>query len=177
MLYLFVKKIVPDAEEPVRKSHGAAGYDIFTLQEEIVKPGEVKKLHTGIAIAIVKEKYYTRIAGRSSTIFKWNLQVIEGVIDCDYRGEVLIVVKNLDPVNSVTIPKKTALAQLIIHKIDLPLVNTVPTLNETERGEGGFGSTTFPPGNQEQALEEGFLTDREREFIAWRYWNPSPAKE
>ena len=133
-----VKLNYEDAQAPTRGSGEAAGYDLYSYENETVAPNQIKLIDTGISIR-VPEGTYGRIAPRSS-VSKKGILVNAGVIDRDYRGPVKIMLHNLSN-NDYVINKNDRIAQLILEQIKTPPVQLVEELDDTERGEGGFGST------------------------------------
>ena len=133
-----VKLNYEDAQSPTRGSDEAAGYDLYSYESETVVPKQIKLIDTGISIR-VPEGTYGRIAPRSS-VSKKGILINAGVIDRDYRGPVKVMVHNLSN-NDYVIKKNDRIAQLILEKIKTPPVELVEELDDTVRGEGGFGST------------------------------------
>ena len=133
-----VKLNYEDAQAPTRGSDEAAGYDLYSYESETVVPKQIKLIDTGISIR-VPEGTYGRIAPRSS-VSKRGILINAGVIDRDYRGPVKVMVHNISN-NSYIIKKNDRIAQLILEKIKTPPVELVEELDDTIRGEGGFGST------------------------------------
>ena len=133
-----VKLNYEDSQEPTRGSDEAAGYDLYSYESETVVPKQIKLIDTGISIR-VPEGTYGRIAPRSS-VSKKGILINAGVIDRDYRGPVKVMVHNLSN-NDYVIKKNDRIAQLILEKIKTPPVELVEELDDTVRGEGGFGST------------------------------------
>ena len=133
-----VKLNYEDAQAPTRGSDEAAGYDLYSYESETVVPKQIKLIDTGISIR-VPEGTYGRIAPRSS-VSKKGILINAGVIDRDYRGPVKVMVHNLSN-NDYVIKKNDRIAQLILEKIKTPPVELVEELDDTVRGEGGFGST------------------------------------
>ena len=123
---------------PKKGSEYAAGYDLYSYENETVAPNQIKLIDTGISIR-VPEGTYGRIAPRSS-VSKKGILVNAGVIDRDYRGPVKIMLHNLSN-NDYVINKNDRIAQLILEQIKTPPVELVGELDDTERGDGGFGST------------------------------------
>ena len=136
---LRVKKHSADAKLPCRNSKYAAGYDLYA-SEDITVPAKGKALvPTGISVQI-PFGFYGRVAPRSGLALNHHLDVGAGVIDPDYRGKVGILLFNFSKEDfMVKIGNKVA--QLLLQKIITPLVEEVSELDNTERGEGGFGST------------------------------------
>lgn len=145
------KKLSYFAKAPVRASDYAAGYDLFVERIEPnnaakdgsvrIKKGETVKVHTGIAMSIPKG-YFGAIFARSGLAVKSGLRPANcvGVIDSDYRGEIIVALHN-DSGKTQFVRYGDRVAQIVI----LPCVdiefNEVKSLDETMRGEGGFGST------------------------------------
>jgi dUTP pyrophosphatase len=136
---LRVVRAHPDAVVPRRATAGAAGYDLFALASTTVAAGGWTAAPTGIRVAI-PPGHYGRIAPRSGLAVDYGIDVLAGVIDEDYRGELVVVLINHGR-DGVTIPRTKAAAQLIIESITHPAVVVVETLSETVRGQNGFGST------------------------------------
>ncbi|ELU04579.1 hypothetical protein CAPTEDRAFT_178519 [Capitella teleta] len=110
----------------------AYDYEISSLGKQLVK--------TDIQIA-VPDGCYGRVAPRSGLAHKHFIDVGAGVIDQDYRGNVGVILFNLNKDASFTVKKGDRVAQLILERIYIADLQELPTLDETERGEGGFGST------------------------------------
>lgn len=133
------KKLHPDAQLPTRQSKDAAGYDLHALVYSIVHPGQVTKIGTGVATAI-PENHVGLILDRSGLATKKGIMRLAGVIDADYRGEIVVAL--------TTAIDSTALLQAgdrIAQMVVVPCVMTnsywVEELDATERGDNGFGST------------------------------------
>jgi dUTP pyrophosphatase len=137
---LEVQLLSENAFIPERKSDGAAGYDLSSAQDFEIEPLGKLLVKTDIAIR-VPEGYYGRIAPRSSLAINNHIAVGAGVIDRDYTGNVGVVLFNHSSVMYLSGQKGDRIAQLIIEKISTPDVVVVEKLQETKRGEGGFGST------------------------------------
>ncbi len=135
---LKVKKLDPEAKLPEYKTEGAAGLDLYSIEEVELNPGEIKAIRTGIAVEIPKG-YFGLIRDRSGLALK-GIHVLAGVIDEDYRGEIKVVLINLGK-EKIKVEKHMRIAQMII--IPYLKVKVVETeeLSETQRGEKGFGST------------------------------------
>jgi dUTP pyrophosphatase len=136
--YLQVKLNFENAVIPQRSSEEAAGFDLYSYEDGEILPNETKLFDTGISFKVPKGTY-GRIAPRSG-LSKKGLMVNAGVIDRDYTGPVKVMLHNLGN-KSYVINKDDRIAQLIIEKIETPKVILLDKLEETERGEGGFGST------------------------------------
>ena len=134
-----VKKLHEDASIPSKNSFTDAGYDLYALNGGTIKPLERKLVGTGISLAI-NEKHYGRIAPRSGLAFKHGIDVLAGVIDSGYRGEICVLLINLGD-KDFTYDKGDRIAQIIIERCEHPEWFIVEDLEETDRGDGGFGST------------------------------------
>ena len=142
-MVLNVKKLVPHAKLPERASAGAAGYDIYSTDGYVISPGHRVVVSTGISI-VFPEGTYGRIAPRSGLAVKHGLDVLAGVIDPDYQGELKVVLYNSDPKVPFVIRPGYRIAQLILEKYEVHDVYEIETIDmTTERGEDGFGSTGY----------------------------------
>ena len=140
---LRIKKLNDHASIPTYGSGKASGLDLsacFPDEGKIVLvSGERRALPTGISIA-VPEDHYGRIAPRSGLAFKSGVDVLAGVVDSDYRGEIKVILINLGW-EDFTIRHGDRIAQLVIEKISRPVPVVVDDLDDTTRGVGGLGST------------------------------------
>lgn len=128
------------AQAPVRKTEGAAGYDLhYDGEVTSVLPGTSQLLGTGIQLEI-QSGYYGQIAPRSGLAISYGIAIMGGIIDSDYRGEVKVIVQNLgcEPWH---IQPGDRVAQLLILPCYQGRLTQVESLTVTERGAGGFGST------------------------------------
>lgn len=135
---LKVKKLSVDAIVPSRATEYSAGYDLFTPDTVTIPPVSRTVVKTDISI-VIPAGHYGRVAPRSSLACK-GIDVAAGVIDEDYRGNVGVVLVNTSN-KSVIFNKGDRIAQLILEKISTPEVVLVDELDETVRGQGGWGST------------------------------------
>ena len=136
---LQIKKLAAAARLPVKGSALAAGYDLHALVPTTVPAKGKALVSTGIAMAIPIGNY-GRIAPRSGLAAKHMIDVGAGVIDADYRGEVRVLLFNLGE-NDFEVKEGDRVAQLIIEKYTMTELQEVDELDDTNRGEGGFGST------------------------------------
>jgi deoxyuridine 5'-triphosphate nucleotidohydrolase len=136
---LHVKQLHPAAQLPSRGSTFAAGADLHCIESFLLQPGERQAVPTGLALAI-PPGYYGRIAPRSGWAVKHGIDTLAGIIDADYRGEVLVLLINLGT-QPFTAAAGERIAQLIIERAALCVYEWADELNETARGTGGFGST------------------------------------
>ncbi len=138
-----LKKLNDAAKIPERGSDYAAGYDLFANISENVEilPHETKLIGTGISCAI-PAGYFGGIFARSGLSLKEGLRPANcvGVIDADYRGEIKVSLHNDSEVKRVVEPNQK-IAQLVVVPFLTVEFNEVDELDDTDRGEGGFGST------------------------------------
>lgn len=139
-----IKRLTKTATIPTRQHEGDAGYDLYAdIQEPItIKPHKTEIIHTGIAIEIPKG-YFGAIFARSGLASKQGLRPANcvGVCDSQYRGEYMVALHNDSTEESRTIKHGDRIAQLIVMPYMNVEFNEVDELTETDRGEGGFGST------------------------------------
>lgn len=136
---LEVKKLNSEAKLPTRAHSDDAGLDLYSVEERILASGERHAVKTGIAVAIPMG-YVGLIWDKSGLAVKAGLKTMGGVIDAAYRGEIMVIVANLSDA-PYAIQKGSKIAQLLIQKVELPEVCEVSELDDTIRGESGFGST------------------------------------
>lgn len=124
---------------PFYATGGAAGFDIAALQDHKVKPGKTIGIRTGLIFEI-PEGFELQIRPRSGLTLKTELRVHLGTIDCDYRGEVRVIVENRGE-SDYQIQAGDRIAQGIISPIIRANFIYVEEVDQTERGDGGFGHT------------------------------------
>lgn len=135
------KKLFNDTTLPERKSSEAAGMDIYSYKEVLLKKNEVVLVSTGFSMEI-PVGFFADVRPRSgfSTKNKIIIPNSPGTIDSDYRGEILVPLLNLSD-KDFLLEAKTRIAQLVILSLPLFKIEEVNSLSESERGEHGFGST------------------------------------
>ncbi|MCF7816117.1 MAG: dUTP diphosphatase [Candidatus Pacebacteria bacterium] len=116
-----------------------AGMDLFCNEVIVVASGERVQIKTGIAVAI-PDGHAGLIWDKSGLSQKYGLKTLGGVIDSEYRGEIIVGMVNLGQ-DSYTIQVGDKIAQILIQKVEHPSIEEVTSLEETLRGENGFGST------------------------------------
>lgn len=141
---LKIKKISENAVIPTRGSKDAAGFDLYCAESSFVEifPGSTVKIHTGIQMEI-PDGYVGLLFARSGIAIKKGLRPANavGVIDSDYRGEIIVALHN-DSNTAQYVNPGDRVAQIVIVKYFAPSIKEViEDLSETERGEGGFGSS------------------------------------
>ena len=149
-------KLHPEGKEPFRANESDAGYDLFSTEYVTLEPFQRKLISTGINVEI-PQGFYGRIAPRSGLACKKGIDVMAGVIDSGYRGEIKVLLINLNfegynlqpnafeamfgSANKTEIKPGDRIAQLIIEKCHTVEWKSMKTLEESQRGEGGFGSS------------------------------------
>lgn len=128
---------------PTRATVGSVGFDLYACLDQSVPiaPGETVKISTGIAIALV-QGFAAFIYARSGLGINYNIVPANcvGVIDSDYRGEIIVGLINLSKIEFIIHPSERV-AQMVIARCELPELCVCDTLESTQRGAAGFGST------------------------------------
>ena len=138
-----IKLLHENAILPSKGTPNSAGFDLYASKPTKIQPKTRELINTGIAMAI-PTGYYGRIAPRSSLTIKSNIDIGAGVIDSDYRGEIYpCLINNSD--NIFHINKGDRIAQIIIEQSPPFKLLQTSSLNNTQRGTGGFGSTDITP--------------------------------
>lgn len=133
------KQLEPSAVLPRRGSAHAAGLDVCSIEDIEIGPKQRLLARTGLAVAI-PPGFYGRIAPRSGLAAKNGLDVLAGVIDSDYRGEVCCLLYNTSD-EVIKLAAGSKICQLLVEQIITPEAVWATDLDETARGAGGFGST------------------------------------
>ena len=149
-------RLHPEGKEPFRANTSDAGYDLFSTDYVMLEPLQRKLISTGINVEI-PEGFYGRVAPRSGLACKKGVDVMAGVIDSGYRGEVKVLLINLNfegynlkpntfetmfgSANKIEIKPGDRIAQLIIEKCHSAEWKPMETLEESQRGDQGFGSS------------------------------------
>ena len=132
-----------DLPLPKYETNGAAGMDLYAAlsRDIIIEPGAFAALPTGLMMAL-PHGLEAQIRPRSGLAFKHGVTVLNspGTIDSDYRGEIKIALINHGPA-PVTISHGMRIAQMVIASVTTATLTLAASLDETERGTGGFGST------------------------------------
>lgn len=138
-----VKKLKPGATVPTMGSKFAAGADLYSAEDAdvVIEPSETKFIGTGLAMEI-PEGYVGLVYARSGLACKRGLAPANkvGVVDSDYRGEIKVALHNHGK-EAQTVEKGERIAQMVIAPYLSVNYEEADALSETERGEGGFGST------------------------------------
>lgn len=137
-----IRRLDRDLPLPRRAHRGDAGADLYSAETVTIEPGERALVGTGIALALPLGTVGL-IHPRSGRANKEGLSIVNtpGTVDADYRGEIKVCLINLDPRTPIQINRGERIAQLVIQKVELLDFEEVDELDETVRGEGGYGST------------------------------------
>lgn len=138
-----VKRLHPDAKLPEYKTDGSVGMDLFSCGNYTVYAQEQELVGTGIAIAIPKG-YEGQVRPRSGLAAEYEISITNspGTIDSDYRGEIQVILRNNSP-DDFEVKKGDRIAQIVFKKVEIAKILEVGNLDNTTRGEGGFGSTGY----------------------------------
>ena len=144
MEMLKIKKVKENAKVPHRATSGSAGLDLCACIDEPVtlEGGDTAVIPTGIAIALPSADYGAFVFPRSGIAVKHGIGLLNsvGVIDSDYRGEIMVGVIN-QVKEAYTIQPGERIAQMVIMPVSMMPVEEVAELDDTDRGAGGFAST------------------------------------
>ena len=144
-MLLRIKKVrgFEDLPTPKYMTSGAAGMDIYAAVDDnvVLKPNERKLISAGICLEIPKG-YEAQVRPRSGLAINHGITLLNtpGTIDWDYRGEIKVILINLGD-EDFHIQRGDRIAQLVINKVEIPLIEVVELIDSTDRGTGGFGST------------------------------------
>ncbi|WP_323794285.1 dUTP diphosphatase [Nocardioides sp.] len=137
-----VVRLDPDLPLPAYARAGDAGADLMTTRDVTLAPGERALVPTGIALAL-PEGYVALVHPRSGLAVRHGLSIVNtpGTVDAGYRGEVQVLLINQDPSESVSLCRGDRIAQLVIQRVERAVFEEVDRLPDSERGDGGYGST------------------------------------
>jgi dUTP pyrophosphatase len=143
MIRVSFKKLSPDAVTPTYQTKGAAGFDFHAIEDMEIEPRKTVLVRTGLSVQI-PEGFELQVRPRSGMSLKTKIRVANspGTIDSDYRGEICIIMENIGMLSSFPyeIKKGDRIAQGVICPV-YQATFIEDELSDTERGEGGFGST------------------------------------
>ena len=145
MIDIKIKKMTDNALLPKKMTEYAAGYDIYSANEEdiVLQPGKITMIPTGIAISL-PINYEAQIRPRSGLAYKYQIGVLNspGTIDADYRGEIKILMFNFGDENFIIKPQMR-IAQMVIAKHEVANFIICDKLDNTKRENGGFGHSKY----------------------------------
>ncbi len=137
-----IKRLDPGLPLPSYAHDGDAGMDLYSREDLTLAPGERALVGTGLALAI-PNGYAGFVQPRSGLAIRHGLSLVNtpGLIDSHYRGELKVIAINLDSAAPIDIHRGDKVAQLVIQRVERAQFVEVDALDDTVRGEGGFGST------------------------------------
>ena len=137
-----VRRLSTAVPLPAYAHPGDAGADLCTTVDVRLEPGERALVPTGIAIAL-PEGYVGLVHPRSGLAARCGLSIVNapGTVDAGYRGEVKVLLVNLDPAQPVQLSRGDRIAQLVLQRVEHAVFTEVETLADSARGDGGYGST------------------------------------
>jgi len=139
---LAIQRLDKGLPAPSYAHEGDAGLDLLSADDVSIAPGERVLVGTGIAVAI-PDGFAGFVQPRSGLALRQGLSFVNspGLIDSHYRGEIMLIAINHDLQTPVEIRRGDKIAQLVIQKVERVTLVEVEQLDDTVRGEGGFGST------------------------------------
>lgn len=138
---LKVRKLKPDATVPTKANLSDAGFDLYASEDATIFSGKTALIGTSIALEI-PEGHVGLIWPRSGLSVKYGLDVLAGVIDSGYRGEIKVCLLNTKNIYSdIKITKGDKIAQILIQEVPRFIMVEAENLSESSRGEKGFGSS------------------------------------
>lgn len=162
-LDVLLRRVDPDVPLPAYEHPGDAGADLRTTRAHELKPGERAVLPTGVSIAL-PDGYAAFVHPRSGLAARCGVALVNapGTVDAGYRGEIKVIVVNLDPYETVRFERFDRIAQLVVQQVERVRFQEVAELPDSARAEGGFGSTgghaavDDASGTSGQTVENGF---------------------
>ncbi|MEU5184240.1 dUTP diphosphatase [Streptomyces longwoodensis] len=141
-LEVLLRRVDPDVPLPAYAHPGDAGADLRTTEACELEPGERAVLPTGVSIAL-PEGYAAFVHPRSGLAARCGVALVNapGTVDAGYRGEIKVIVVNLDPRETVRFERFDRIAQLVVQQVERVRFRQVAELPDSARAEGGFGST------------------------------------
>lgn len=142
MVEILVRRTDERVPLPTYSHPGDAGADLTTTVDVSLAPGERAMVPTGISLA-VPEGYVALVHPRSGLAARCGISIVNspGTVDSGYRGEIKVLLINLDPSQSVLLSTGDRIAQLVIQQVERAEFVAVDRLPASSRGEGGYGST------------------------------------
>ena len=139
---VLIRRIDEDLPVPAYEHPGDAGADLRTTVDAVLEPGERAVLPTGIAVAL-PDGYAAFVHARSGLAARCGVALVNapGTVDAGYRGEIKVIVVNLDPRERVVFHRGDRIAQLVVQRVEKVRFHEVAELPGSARAAGGFGST------------------------------------
>lgn len=135
-----IKQLNADSKIPTRAYEFDAGWDLYANEDALIEPQGRGVIKTGISMSI-PNGYVGLIWPRSGLSVKQGADILAGVIDASYRGEVMVCLMNTDKTFSIKIKKGDRIAQILFQEVPQFNVEAADSLDDTVRGEGKFGSS------------------------------------
>ncbi|EKX31848.1 hypothetical protein GUITHDRAFT_82757 [Guillardia theta CCMP2712] len=132
-------KLQDGATIPKRATEGSACYDLYSNEEGTIPAHSRRMFDTGVYVEFPNQ-FMLQILSRSGLSLKHGLQVGAGIVDSDYRGSIKVLLYNHSD-SAYHIEKHDKIAQMALIHIETPDIEVVNEINDTDRGENGFGST------------------------------------
>jgi dUTP pyrophosphatase len=142
MVEILITRLDPEVPLPSYAHPGDAGADLTTTVDVRLEPGERALVPTGIGIAL-PEGYVALVHPRSGLAARFGVSIVNapGTVDAGYRGEIKVMLINLDPRDPVVLGRGDRIAQLVVQQVERASFVEVDRLPGSARGEGGYGST------------------------------------
>lgn len=142
MVEILIKRLDPGVPLPSYAHPGDAGADLTTTVDVRLEPGERAMVPTGVSVAL-PEGYVALVHPRSGLAARCGVSIVNapGTVDAGYRGEIKVLLVNLDPVAPVTLRRGDRIAQMVVQQVEHATFVEVDALPVSVRGDGGYGST------------------------------------
>lgn len=142
MVEILVRRLDDSVPLPTYAHPGDAGADLVTTVDVQLAPGQRELVPTGISIAL-PDGYVALVHPRSGLAASCGLSIVNspGTVDAGYRGEIKVLLVNLDPAQPVALARGDRIAQLVIQRVEHGAFTEVDDLPASVRGQGGYGST------------------------------------
>ncbi len=142
MVEILIQRLDPDVPVPSYAHPGDAGADLTTTVDVALAPGERMLVPTGVRLAL-PDGYVALVHPRSGLAARYGVSIVNapGTVDAGYRGEVKVLLVNLDPRDPVVLRRGDRIAQLVIQQVERARFVEVERLPGSARGDGGYGST------------------------------------
>ena len=139
---ILITRTDPDLPLPTYSHPGDAGADLVTTVDVHLEPGERALVPTGVAIAL-PDGYVALVHPRSGLAARFGVSIVNapGTVDAGYRGEISVLLVNLDPHDPVDLSRGDRIAQLVVQRVEKARFVEVERLPGSARGDGGYGST------------------------------------
>ena len=137
-----IKKLDESLDLPAYAHIGDAGLDVCAAESAVLAPFERKTVACGFSLAI-PQGYAGFVLPRSGLAAKYGISIVNapGLIDSNYRGEIKVILVNLDPKNPFNVSRGDRIAQIVIMETPSVSLTEVDNLSDTDRGANGFGSS------------------------------------